>query len=296
MNPMKKTRLQMKPQALARWVDRLMRGVLWVIAIGFIAVLMVFVGAILKQGWPVLNLGFFTKMPETLEAGGGIKPELFNSIYLVALSLAVSLPTGIGAGIYLAEYAGQGRVLRFFRLCIETLAGTPSIVLALFGMIVFVQTLGWSFSLRAGAMTLALLNIPVITRVTEMSLRSVPLDLKEASYGLGATKLQTILKVLIPYSATGILTGVVLAAGRAFGESAILVFTAGTNVSSKFPDFRLTAPGESLAVHLWYVTSDGTLPDAREIAAGTAAAMILVLLILNLGVRFIDHRIRKRTR
>lgn len=293
---MKKTRLQMKPQALARWVDRLMRGVLWVIAIGFIAVLMVFVGAILKQGWPVLNLGFFTKMPETLEAGGGIKPELFNSIYLVALSLAVSLPTGIGAGIYLAEYAGQGRVLRFFRLCIETLAGTPSIVLALFGMIVFVQTLGWSFSLRAGAMTLALLNIPVITRVTEMSLRSVPLDLKEASYGLGATKLQTILKVLIPYSATGILTGVVLAAGRAFGESAILVFTAGTNVSSKFPDFRLTAPGESLAVHLWYVTSDGTLPDAREIAAGTAAAMILVLLILNLGVRFIDHRIRKRTR
>lgn len=286
----------MKPQALARWVDRLMRGVLWVIAIGFIAVLVVFVGAILKQGWPVLNLGFFTKMPETLDAGGGIKPELFNSIYLVVLSLAVSLPTGIGAGIYLAEYAGQGRVLRFFRLCIETLAGTPSIVLALFGMIVFVQTLGWSFSLRAGAMTLALLNIPVITRVTEMSLRSVPPDLKEASYGLGATKLQTILKILLPYSATGILTGVVLAAGRAFGESAILVFTAGTNVSSRFPDFRLTAPGESLAVHLWYVTSDGTLPDAREIAAGTAAAMILVLLILNLGVRFIDHRIRKRTR
>ena len=212
------------------------------------------------------------------------------------LSLALSLPIGIGAGIYLAEYAGQGRSLRFFRLCIETLAGTPSIVLALFGMIVFVQTLGWSFSLRAGAMTLALLNIPVITRVTEMSLRSVPLDLKEASYGLGATKLQTILKVLLPYSATGILTGVVLAAGRAFGESAILVFTAGTNVSSRFPDFRLTAPGESLAVHLWYVTSDGTLPDAREIAAGTAAAMILVLLILNIGVRFIDHRIRKRTR
>lgn len=286
----------MKPQALARWVDRLMRGVLWVIALGFIAVLVVFVGAILKQGWPVLNLGFFTKMPETLDAGGGIKPELFNSIYLVVLSLALSLPVGIGAGIYLAEYAGQGRSLRFFRLCIETLAGTPSIVLALFGMIVFVQTLGWSFSLRAGAMTLALLNIPVITRVTEMSLRSVPLDLKEASYGLGATKLQTILKVLLPYSATGILTGVVLAAGRAFGESAILVFTAGTNVSSRFPDFRLTAPGESLAVHLWYVTSDGTLPDAREIAAGTAAAMILVLLILNIGVRFIDHRIRKRTR
>ena len=278
------------------WVDRLMRGFLWVIAIGFIAILAILIGAILKQGWPVLNLGFFTKMPETLDAGGGIKPELFNSIYLVVLSLALSLPTGIGAGIYLAEYAGQGRALRFFRLCIETLAGTPSIVLALFGMIVFVQTLGWSFSLRAGAMTLALLNIPVITRVTEMSLRSVPLDLKEASYGLGATKLQTILKVLVPYSATGILTGVVLAAGRAFGESAILVFTAGTNVSSRFPDFRLTAPGESLAVHLWYVTSDGTLPDAREIAAGTAAAMILVLLILNLGVRFIDHRIRKRTR
>ncbi len=289
-------RPEMRPRASARIVDRLMRGVLWAIALGFIVVLVIFVGAILRQGWPVLNWGFFTKMPETLDAGGGIKPELFNSIYLVGLSLAISLPTGIGAGIYLAEYAGQGRVLRFFRLCIETLAGTPSIVLALFGMIVFVQTLGWSFSIRAGAMTLALLNIPIITRVTEMSLRGVPQDLKEASYGLGATKLQTILKVLLPYSATGILTGVVLTAGRAFGESAILVFTAGTNVSSHFPDFRLTSPGETLAVHLWYITSDGTLPDAREIAAGTAAAMILVLLCLNLSVRLLDHGIRKRTR
>jgi len=277
-------------------VDRLMRGVLWAIALGFIVVLTVFVGAILKQGWPVLNLGFLSKMPETLDAGGGIKPQLFNSIYLVVLSLGLSLPVGLGAGIYLSEYAGKGRTLRFFRLCIETLAATPSIVLALFGMIVFVQTMGWSFSIRSGAVTLALLNIPVITRVTEISLLAVPRELKEASYGLGATKLQTILKVALPYAATGILTGLVLTAGRAFGESAILVFTAGTNTSAHFPDFRMTVPGETLSVHLWYVTSDGTLPDAREIAAGTAAVMILVLLLLNLAVRFLDRAIRRRTR
>ena len=210
--------------------------------------------------------------------------------------MGISLPIGLGAGIYMAEYAGQGRGLRFLRLCIETLAATPSIVLALFGMIVFVQMMGWSFSIRSGAVTLALLNIPVITRVTEVSLRSVPRELMEASYGLGATKLQTILKVALPYAATGILTGLVLTAGRAFGESAILVFTAGTNTSQVFPDFRLTVPGETLSVHLWYVTSDGTLPDAREVAAGTAAVMILVLLVLNLLVRFLDRAIRRRTR
>ncbi len=280
----------------AKHVDRLMRGVLWIIALGFIAVLLIFVGAILKQGWPVLNLGFLTKMPETLDAGGGIKPQIFNSLYLVVLSLGLSLPVGLGAGIYMAEYAGKGRALQFFRLCIETLAATPSIVLALFGMIAFVQTMGWSFSIRSGALTLALLNLPVITRVTEVSLQSVPRELKEACYGLGATKLQTILKVALPYAATGILTGLVLTAGRAFGESAILVFTAGTNTSGQFPDFRLTVPGETLSVHLWSVTSDGTLPDAREIAAGTAAVMILILLILNLLVRFLDRAIRRRTR
>jgi phosphate transport system permease protein len=273
-----------------------MHAALWALALSFIAVLVFFVGAILKQGWSVLNLGFLTRMPETLDAGGGIRPELFNSLYLVALSLAIALPIGLGAGIYMAEYAGQGRVLRFFRLCIETLAATPSIVLALFGMIVFVQMMGWSFSIRSGAVTLALLNIPVITRVTEISLLAVPRELMEASYGLGATKLQTILKVALPYAATGILTGLVLTAGRAFGESAILVFTAGTNTSQHFPDFRLTVPGETLSVHLWYVTSDGTLPDAREIAAGTAAVMIVVLLALNLLVRFLDRAIRRRTR
>ena len=286
----------LRPSPTARHMDRFMRGVLWAIALGFILVLLVFVGAILKQGWPVLNLGFLTRMPETMDAGGGIRPQIFNSIYLVLLSLGLSLPIGVGAGIYMAEYAGKGRTLNFFRLCIETLAATPSIVLALFGMIVFVQTMGWSFSIRSGALTLALLNIPVITRVTEVSLLAVPRELKEAAYGLGSTKLQAIFKVALPYAATGILTGLVLTAGRAFGESAILVFTAGTNASSHFPDFRLTVPGETLSVHLWYVTSDGTLPDAREIAAGTAAVMILVLLILNLAVRFLDRAIRRRTR
>ncbi len=281
------------PRASALFVNRLMRGVLWVVALTFVVILVGFLGAILKQGWPVLNLAFLTKMPETLDAGGGIKPQLFTSIYLVALSLAFSLPVGIGAGVYMAEYAGQGRWMRFVRLCIETLSATPSIVLALFGMLIFVQALGWSFSIRAGALTLALLNLPVLTRVTELSLRGVGRELREAAYGLGATKLQTIVRVLLPAAAPGLLTGVVLAAGRAFGESAILVFTAGTNTSSVFPDFRLTVPGETLAVHLWYINSDGTLPDAREIAAGTAAVMILVLLLLNLTVRLLDRRLRR---
>nr|WP_320131161.1 phosphate ABC transporter permease PstA [uncultured Holophaga sp.] len=285
-----------RPRRSTRICNTLMHVVLWAIALMFVLVLLGFILGILKQGWSVLNLKFLSSMPQTMDAGGGIMPQIFNSIYMVVLSLAISLPIGLGAGIYMAEYAGQGRVLRFFRLCIETLAATPSIVLALFGMIIFVQMMGWSFSIRAGAVTLALLNIPLVTRVAEESLRAVPRELVEASYGLGSTKLQTILKVALPYAATGILTGLVLTAGRAFGESAILVFTAGTNVSQKFPDFSLKVPGETLAVHLWYVTSDGTLPDAREIAAGTAATMIVLLLILNLLVRLLDRAIRKRTR
>ncbi|HZU52530.1 MAG TPA: ABC transporter permease subunit, partial [Holophagaceae bacterium] len=194
-------KLDLRPRLSARIMDRAMKAALWAVALGFIAALLVVMGAILKQGWPVLNWGFITKMPETLDAGGGIRPQLFNSLYLVALSLAVSLPFGIGAGIYMAEYAKEGRWMNFLRLCIETLAATPSIVIALFGLMVFVQALDWSFSIRSGAMALALLNIPVLARVTELSLRGVAHELKEASYGLGATKLQTILRVLLPAAA-----------------------------------------------------------------------------------------------
>ena len=289
-------RLDLRPRRSARIMDLVMKVALWGVALTFIAALLIVTGAILKQGWPVLNWGFITKMPEALDAGGGIRPELFNSIYLVALSLAASLPLGIGAGIYMAEYAKEGRWMNFLRLCIETLAATPSIVIALFGLMVFVQALDWSFSIRSGAMALALLNFPVIARVTEMSLRGVPHDMKEASYGLGATKLQTIIRALLPAAAPALLTGTVLAAGRAFGESAVLVFTAGTNTSMVSPDFSLKAPGETLAVHLWYVVSDGSLPDAREIAAGTAAVMVLVLLILNILVRLLDRRLKRHAR
>ena len=289
-------KLALRPRLASRIMDLAMKGVLWAVALAFVAALLIVMGAILKQGWPVLSWGFLTRMPESLDAGGGIRPELFNSLYLVVLSLAVSLPIGLGAGIYMAEYAREGRWTAFLRLCIETLAATPSIVLALFGLMIFVETLDWSFSIRSGAMALALLNIPVITRVTELSLRGVAHELKEASYGLGATKLQTILRVLLPAAAPGLLTGTVLAAGRAFGESAVLVFTAGTNTSMVSPDFSLKAPGETLAVHLWYVVSDGTLPDAREIAAGTAAVMILILLLLNIVVRLLDRRLKRHAR
>lgn len=286
----------MRFRTSARIVDLAMRGLLWAVALLFVAALGAVLWAVLRQGWPVLTWGFLARMPETLDAGGGIRPQLFNSLYLVALSLGLSLPLGLGAGIYLAEYAGTGRWVSILRLCLESLSATPSIVLALFGMIVFVQGLGWSFSIRSGAMTLALLNLPMITRVTELALRGVPGDLKEASCGLGATRIQTILRVLLPAAAPGILTGVVLAAARAFGESAILVFTAGTNTSLVSPDFSLKVPGATLAVHLWYVTSDGTLPDAKEIAAGTAAVLVIVLVILNLAVRLAERRLRRHHR
>lgn len=267
----------------ARTRDRMATGLLWLAGLLILVILAWFLVAILKDGLvTALDPNFWTTKPRTTREGGGVAQPLFNTFYLTALSLLFSLPIGLGAGIYMAEYAKPGKVTDFIRLCTEALASVPSIVLGLFGMIVFVNAMGWGFTIVGGSLTLALLNLPTLVRVTEDSVRAVPQSYREGSLALGATQWQTIVKTILPSALPGILTGIILVAGRAIGETAVLIYTAGVTTSRNVGDVDLLASGGTLAVHLWYVKSEGLVPDAARVAAGSSALLILVVLAFNL--------------
>ena len=276
----------------AKTQDKLAKITLWFIGFLLIAILAVFLGYMLYKGLPVLSPQFIFGMPSDTEAGGGVGPQLFNTLYILLLSMAFSVFIAIGAAIYLSEYAKDTPTTRFIRLSTESLATVPSIVLGLFGMIVFVDFLGMGFSILGGALSLSLLNLPLLVRVTEEALHTVPQTYREASLALGATKWQTIRKVVLPEAMGGIITGIMLASGRAIGESAILIFTAGTTVSRHLADFDVFAGGETLAVHLWYVMGIGLVPDRMEIANGIGALLILVVLFINLLFIFIQKKLK----
>lgn len=265
-----------------RVIDGLSTVLLWSAGFFIMGLLVFFLAYILGQGLPVLNLEFILSPSKEFEAGGGVGPQLFNTFYILFLSLLFSVPVGVGAGVYLAEYARPSRLTNLIRLSTECLATVPSIVIGLFGLIIFVNIMGLGFTIFGGAAALALLNLPVLVRVTEESLRAVPQTYREASLALGATRWQTIRRAVLPSALLGLVTGLTLVSGRAIGEAAVLIYTAGVSVSRHFPDFNPFVAGETLSVHLWYVRAEGLRPDADEIAAGTAALLILVVLAFNL--------------
>ena len=277
----------------AKQWDRVVTGLLWGAGLLIIGVLAVFLGYILIKGLPVLSASFVFGPSSDVSAGGGVGAQLFNTFYILFISLLVAAPVAVGAGIYLAEYSARGRLADVIRLSVECLASVPSIVLGLFGMILFINLMGFGISLGVGAMTLALMNLPIIVRVTEEALKTVPREYREASLALGATKWQTIARVVLPAALPGIVTGVTLTAGRAVGETAILIFTAGTTASRLIPDFSLSAGGETLAVHMWYVMAIGLVPDRVDIANGTGALLILVILTFNLILASSTKHLRK---
>ena len=225
---------------------------------------------------------FLISLPSETRAGGGIGPEIFNTIYFALLSTLVTLPVGVGAALYMARFATQKRFVGALRLALDTLASLPSIVYGLFGFLVFVVQMKLGYSLFAGAIVLAILNLPLMVGISEESLRAVPRELEEASLALGATPVQTALRVTVPYAWPGILSALVLTIGRVFAESAPLIMTAGTTVSRgtaySLDPFR---GGETLAVHLWYVNSAGLAPDRADVSAGTAAALVMLILFTN---------------
>lgn len=248
-------------------------------------IIMTMLYSLLSKGLTQLNWRFLVDLPLELEEGGGIGPFLVNSFYVLLISLIISIPIGVGAGICLAEYAPDNQITRFIKMSVEALASVPSIVFGLFGMAIFVDYFQIGLTIIGAAVTLSMLNLPVITRVTEVSLKAVPQELREGSLALGVTQSQTIWHVVIPAAFNGIMTGIGLAAGRAFGESAVIILTAGTSTSGTMWDFNIFSPGETLAVHLWYIQAEAIVPDAVQIANKSAAVLVIFVLMLNLVLR-----------
>ena len=284
--------------------DKLATGVFTLIAGIIVAILAGLLGYIFYKGFGVISFDFLTNPPSSFRAGGGIGPQLFNSFYILFLTMVFTVPLGIGGGIYMAEYAKPGKITNFIRTCIEVLASLPSIVVGMFGLLLFVSITGWGYTIIGGALALTVFNLPVMVRVCEDAITSVPRDQKEASFALGITHWDTIRTVILPAAFPSILTGVILASGRVFGEAAALLFTAGLttprlnwmnlNPFSETSPLNIFRPAETLAVHIWKVNTQGLVPDIREIADGASAVLIIAVLLFNLFARWFGKRLHKK--
>lgn len=283
-------------RARRRAWDRVMTGLLWTLAGAVALLLAALILYVLAQGIGVISIPFLT---QANIAGSYIGPQLFNTFYIIALALLICVPIGLGSAIYLVEYARQGRFVTILRFATETLAGVPSIILGLFGFLVFVTAFGagprFGFSRLAAALTLVILNLPLLLRVSEDALRSVPGELREASEALGATKFQTIRRMLVPAALEPLSTGIILTTGKMIGETAAVIFTGGgsSSINGWFSLNPLTA-GDTLAVHLYQLHAEGVVHNALQIENGTAATLILLLLLFNLGFRSLAGRLSRR--
>ncbi len=284
--------------------DRVATAALWGMAAFVVLLLAFLLGRTLYYGLPHVTWTFLTSPPSNFQAGGGVGPQLCNSLFLLVISMLVTVPLAVISAIYLAEYAKEGFASSAIRISLETLASLPSIVVGLFGFLLFVNLAGLGFSALAGALTLTVLNLPSMVRIAEEALRAVPRNLREASLALGVTQWQTIRKVVLPTAFPALLTGVIVISGRVFGEAAALLYTAGMsspNISlvdldptSPRSALNLFRPAETLAVHIWKVNSEGVIPDIRRVADGSAAVLVLVVLLFNILARWLGRRIAAR--
>ena len=280
--------------------DRIATGVLVGIAAFVMLMLAAIVIYILVAGAPKLfDLSFLTGKPQQFKEGGGIGPELFNSFYLLVLTLLISVPLSLGAAIFLSQYAPDNAATAVAKTAIETLSSLPSVVVGLFGFLFFVLYMGWGFSIIAGAVALTMFNIPILVRVIQQALEDVPRSQRDAGLAMGLTRWETTIHVLLPAAMPAIVTGVVLSAGRVFGEAAALIFTAGQSApvldftcldfSSPSCPWNVFRPAETLAVHIWKINSEGVVPDLDAVSNGTAAVLMICVLAFNLGARFIGR-------
>ena len=240
---------------------------------------------VLKSQAGFLDWSFLTS------AETGILPMIITTVYLVIVSIAVALPIGLATAIFLNEYSGNSSIIRILRLAIETLAGIPSIIYGLFGLIVFCRVFNFGQSIIAGAFTLSIMILPVIIRTTEESLKSIPDSFREGSLSLGATKFQTTVHVVLPSALPGILTSVILAIGRVIGESAPVLLTVG--LSKNLPH-SIFESGRTLTIHLFYLTTEAVRPEDFGIAFATASVLIILVVIINTATKILTYCFRRK--
>lgn len=251
---------------------------------------------IISKGFSAISWEFLSEVPRNSMTEGGILPCIIGTIYLALGALAVAFPVGVGTAIYLNEYASQGRVVGIIRFAIANLAGVPSVVFGLFGLAFFCTVLNLGVSLVSGALTLGIMSLPVIIGASEEALKAVPTTYREASLGLGASKWQTICRVVVPSALPGILTGSILALGRAAGETAPIMFTGAVFFT---PDLPSSMFDEVMALpyHIYVLATAGThIGETRHLQYGTALVLIALVLGMNLFAIIIRSRLRNRNR
>ena len=272
-------------------------GLVWLSGFTAIALLIWIVGYVLLQGAQEINIEFLTTKPAGGVSGeGGMSTTIVTTFYLVVLIITIASPLGVGAALYLVEYAGEAsresklmaRLIRIARNGVEILAGVPSIIFGLFGFALFVSALKFKFSLLSAGLSGACLVLPVIIRTSEEALLAVPRSYREASLGLGANKWQTIAQVVLPAALPGIVTGIVLSIGRIVAETAIFWVTLGG--SFRLPTDLLSS-GRTMALHVYMLASE---TRAFEKAMGTSAVLIVVMIFINLSINYISRRITKK--
>ncbi len=256
--------------------DRVLKGLIFLSAGITVLLLAGILIYILVRGLPNISWEFLSTAPSALKKRFGILPSIINTLYMILITLVISTPVGVGAAVYLTEYAKQGALIRVIEFTIETLAGIPSIIYGLFGAIFFGTFLHLGYSIFSGAFTLTIMVLPLIIRTTEEALKTVPVSYREGALGMGATKWYMIRTVILPSSLPGIITAIILSIGRIVGESAALLYTAGS--VTNLPSNWLTHPfssGATLTVQMYFAVSEG-----RYIEQGFGVALVLMIIVL----------------
>lgn len=276
-------------------------GAIYGAAFFSVLLLLGIIGYVFYKGLGSLNIGFFTTVTSELKGTAGIAGNIVNTLYIIVMTLLIATPIGIGAAIYLNEYARPGRLVNLIEFTTETLSGIPSVIFGLFGYAFFGNVLGLEYTLLNGALTLSLMVLPLIVRNTQEALRTVPDSYRSGALGMGATKWHMIRTVLLPAAAPGILTGVILAVGRIVGESAALLFTAGSagtllRLGGNFPEkltrlfSKIFQSGGTLTIELYLQMQNGRY----DLAFGIGSVLILIVLFINGLLRAVNGWLHRR--
>ena len=271
-----------------RATQRIVKILLWGMTALTIGVLLFIIIFILRKGLPVIDLGFLTRNPIDMGKGGGIFSTVVGTLALTALAVLIATPLGVGTAIYLTEYTWENAVTRVIRFGAECLAGIPSIIFGLFGFILFVTKLGFGWSILSGALTLAFMILPTIIRTSEEAIKSVPPVYRTVSFSLGGTKWQTVTRVVLPSAVPGIVTGIILGIGRSIGETAAVIFTAGSALRLPTSLFSST---RTMSVHFYILAREGiSMPRAYA----TAAVLIIAILAVNVATYYLMNKFIRR--